>query len=152
MSLLHNITLLLGGYETKILRQQHEIFNLGNKLKNIQEKITTLSSQLQGMKSLLKNIQPQNKKLSRAEFFTLQRKQSVVRRRIANTVLEIGQQQLAMTNLKKEILQARELHKQLQRQTDKYRDLQMVERVKINRARASQEELDIEEMIAWRKS
>ncbi|QJU42322.1 hypothetical protein [Serratia marcescens] len=151
MSLLRKVTLLIGRFDNKINRQQRKLTQLRDDFLRIQRTIDSLDIELCGMKSLLKGMHPQGEKLSRAGLFSLRRKQSVIKRRMVNIVLESGQQQLALTNCEQELIQAQELFKFLQLKTKKYTAIQEKEKIKAAAVHARIEEVEIEERSMWKK-
>ncbi|MFP7609863.1 hypothetical protein [Serratia quinivorans] len=151
MSLLRNITLLLANYQHKVSREEQQLRRLNRQIRQVTDELQVLETERQGMKKFLREMLPQREILSRALLFALQRKQSVVRRRLANIALEEGQQQRRLVEYQQQQAQALVRRKQLFRQTDKYQELQQTEKRKLRAVIARQEESDTEEIITWRK-
>ncbi|OWF85429.1 hypothetical protein B4914_17500 [Yersinia entomophaga] len=94
---------------------------------------------------------PAGQGLNRAMLYAVQRKQSALRRRIANIDLEKVQQLTDLKSCEEDRQKAQVQRLRLIHQSDKYKHLQMLERKAHRQMADRMEETEIEEIIAWNK-
>ncbi|ANI31727.1 hypothetical protein PL78_18135 [Yersinia entomophaga] len=151
MNLLRKFTALLLRSESKTQRQERILTQLDSRIRECQKSVQALDAQRKAATGLLHSLRPQGQGLNRAMLYAVQRKQSALRRRIANIDLEKVQQLTDLKSCEEDRQKAQVQRLRLIHQSDKYKHLQMLERKAHRQMADRMEETEIEEIIAWNK-